>query len=81
MSIGIELGSKLTFLLAITNAIGLGLVASTCRCVMGKKLTAFLWSRKWYRKYYNVHCYFWYFLLLSVSLHLVFGLLTFGIPF
>jgi len=81
MLVGPELGFKLTFVLAITNAIGLGLVATTCRCVMGRKLTAFLWSRTWYRKYYNVHCYFWWFLLLSVSLHLVFGLLTFGIPF
>jgi len=79
--VSIELGTKMTFVLAITNAVGLALVLLTCRCVMGRRLTAFLWSRKWYRKYYNVHCYFWYFLILSVSLHVAFGLLTYGIPF
>ena len=81
MHISPDLGWKLGFVLGITNLVGLALVFFSCRCLMGNRLTAFFWSKTWYRTFYRFHCYFWWFLFLSVTLHAVLGLFVFGYPF
>ena len=81
MSINPELGARLTFVLAITNVIGLALVFFSCRCLIGNRVTASFSSKRWFRRFYGVHCYFWWFLFSSVLAHAVLALLTYGIPF
>ncbi len=74
------LGVKLVFYLGITNLIGLGLVFFTCRCMMGPKLTNWLWQYEKYRKFYNLHCYFWMLFFASVFVHALVAISTYGVP-
>lgn len=74
------LGIKLTFILGITNIIGISLVFLSCRCLMGKNLSKFLFKYDWYKKFYGYHCYYWWFFIISVLLHSLIALTTYGIP-
>ncbi|MEW6062946.1 MAG: hypothetical protein AB1571_01055 [Nanoarchaeota archaeon] len=75
------IGAKLVFVLGITNVIGLLLIYFSCRCRLGNSFFSKLIKKKWYEKFYNMHCYFWWFFFTSVVLHAIIALLTFGIPF
>nr|MBI4156539.1 hypothetical protein [Candidatus Woesearchaeota archaeon] len=74
-------GIRITFLLGITNLIGLFLVFFSCRCLIGHKIANKLYQKEWYRKFYNNHCYYWWFFFASVLLHTIFAFLVFGNPF
>jgi len=74
------LGAKLVFLLGITNIISLLLVALSCRCVGGARLSKALWKFSWYKRFYNLHCWYWRFFIASVLLHAVLAVYVFGNP-
>ncbi len=78
--IGPLLGARLSFILGITNIIGLLLVLGSCRCILGWQ-PKFLQSRKWFMSFYGYHCWYWRLFLLSVFLHALVSIATFGYPF
>lgn len=55
----------------ITNVIFLFLVLLSCRCMGSWGLVKF--QNEKYMKFYNLHCYFWYGLIISVVAHAVFA--------
>ncbi len=69
------LGLRLIFILGITNIIGLLLVLLSCRCIGSARL----FRHGWYKKFYNLHCYFWLLFIGSVLLHTTLAFLVFGI--
>lgn len=73
-------GPAATFILGITNLVFLFLTFFSCRCLMGKPLTEFLWKREWYKKFYVTHCWWWRFFFVSVALHSVIAIWTFSVP-
>lgn len=73
-------GARITFMLGITNIIGLFLVFFSCRCLMGSSLQKRLWQHDWYKKFYNAHCHYWKLFFISVLIHAVFAIIYFGIP-
>ena len=75
------LGAKIVFVLGITNIIALFLVFFSCRCLIGLNFVKKMWKYKWYQKFYNSHCYFWWFFFLSVLTHATLAILIFGNPF
>ena len=76
MVLDADLGVKLIFLLGLTNLISIGLIFLSCRCLAG----GFLSRYKWYPKFFNLHCYFWWIFIISVILHATIAFLVFGIP-
>ncbi len=80
MAFHLTFGPNLTFILGITNLVSLFLVFFTCRCLMGKRLTEFLWKHEWYKKFYTTHCYWWWLFFISVALHSIIAIWTFSIP-
>ena len=74
------LAAKLTFVLGITNILGLVLVLFSCRCILGWN-PQFLQNKKWFMAFYRLHCWYWRIFLLSVLLHVVLAFLSFGNPF
>jgi hypothetical protein len=78
----IALGVKMVYVLGVTNVIGLLLVLLSCRCIpMIGSLTAGLTKSKFYQSFYKYHCYYWMFFIISVILHAIVALLSFGFPF
>lgn len=75
------LGIKLVALFGLTNLICLGLVFFSCRCRLNHKLFNMLWKHSWYQKFYNLHCYFWWAFIISVTIHVTLVIMTFGFPF
>lgn len=75
------LSVRITFILGITNLIALALVAFSCRCIIGNKIADKLQNYSWYQKFYKKHCYYWWFLFVSVFFHAVFAIIAYGIPF
>lgn len=71
--------AKLVYVLGIVNLTGLALVLFTCRCTLGR--FSKLWNIKWYQKFYNLHCYYWWIFLISVFLHATLALIVYGNPF
>lgn len=74
------LGYKLTFILGIINIISLLLIIFSCKCLVGIKFLKRMWKYKIYQKYCRLHCYYWWIFLISVILHTIIALITFGIP-
>lgn len=75
------LAAKITYIFGIINIIGLLLVFFTCRCLMGKRITEFLWRRQWYQRVYQTHGIWWWVFFISVVLHIIFALIAYGNPF
>jgi hypothetical protein len=73
--------AKLTFILGATNIVGLILVFFSCRCLVSAGFISRMLERGWYRKFYNLHCYFWWLFIISVVLHAIIALSAYGIPF
>jgi hypothetical protein len=71
---------KLTFIFGITNIVSLLLVFFSCRCLVGVSFIKKMWKYAWYQKYYNLHCYFWWIFFISIILHTILALITFGNP-
>ena len=80
MAINPELATKIVYVLGWTNIIGLVLVLFSCRCIMNIKPEK-LSNSKLYVKFYNYHCYYWWFFIISVLLHAIFAITAFGNPF
>lgn len=74
-------GAKAAYVLGITNLVGLLLIFFSCRCLMGSRLAKRLWQFGWYRKFYSMHCYFWWLFFVSVAMHVVFAFAAYGNPF
>ncbi len=74
-------GAKAAYVLGITNLLGLLLVFFSCRCLMGSALAKRLWQHGWYRKFYSMHCYYWWLFFVSVALHAVLAIIAYGNPF
>ncbi|MBW2989067.1 hypothetical protein KY358_01980 [Candidatus Woesearchaeota archaeon] len=80
MAISTLTAAKISFILGITNIIGLLLVLGSCRCVIGirpEKLS----RSKAYSSFYRFHCQYWWFFIASVLMHSVFAITAFGNPF
>ncbi len=75
------LGVKLVYLLGITNIIGFLLIFFSCRCVGGIGSFSGLLSKKWFNRFYNYHCYYWWFFAISVLLHTALAFIVFGSAF
>jgi len=80
MSLNFILLQQIIFILGLINIISLFLVFFSCRCLMGKKITEFLWRSDWYKKFYKYHGYFWWIFFVSVIFHSVLALVVYGIP-
>ena len=74
-------GTKLVFVLGLTNVTALFLILSTCRCVPGVWRLTRLMNFPWYRRFFTFHCYFWYALGISVGAHAYVAWTTYGFPF
>lgn len=71
--------AQLVFILGITNLVSLLLVLFSCRCMLGTFVNK-LWKYEGYRKFYSLHCYFWWLFVISVILHAVLAIVVYGIP-
>ncbi|MAG47109.1 hypothetical protein CL617_00765 [archaeon] len=76
-----DFGVKLVFILGITNIIALFLVLLSCRCMGSVKIINYFWKYEWFKKFYSLHCYYWWLFVISVLLHAVFAFIVFGNPF
>lgn len=74
-------GIKLVYILGISNVVFLLLVLVSCRCMMGVQMFARLMQYSWYKRFYTLHCYYWWAFIISVVLHTFFAFMTFGNPF
>jgi len=72
--------AQIVFILGITNIISLFFVLLSCRCMLGTFVNK-LWKYEWYKKFYSLHCYFWWIFIISVIFHAVLAIITFGNPF
>jgi|TARA_Y100000310_G_scaffold141404_1_gene140868 hypothetical protein len=73
--------TQLIFIFGIINVISIILVFFSCRCLVGAKLVKRLWQYDWYKKFYKMHCYYWWLFIISVLLHTILAFYVFGIPF
>ncbi len=72
--------AKVGFILGLTNLIGLVLVLLSCRCMLRFGIFKNSLQQRFYQRFYNFHCYFWWFFIVSVALHAIFTLAAHGIP-
>ena len=73
--------AKASYTLGLTNLLGLFLVFFSCRCIMGSKLNQTLAKSSFYMKFYQYHCSYWWFFMVSVLLHGILAITAFGNPF
>ena len=81
MAIDPALGIRLIYLFGTINIIGLVLVLLSCRCMLGRKVFSRLMERDWYRRFFNLHCYYWWIFIISVLIHTFLAFQVFGNPF
>ena len=74
------MAARLLFALGIINVVTGVLVALTCRCIPGWRLTSGLMKHKGYQRFYRYHCYIWWIFWASVIAHAVFAIGVFGVP-
>jgi len=72
--------ARVTFALGITNIVTGVMVALTCRCIPGWKLTSGLKKRPGYQRFYKLHCYIWWAFWGSVIAHAIFAIGYYGTP-
>lgn len=75
-----SLGIKLIVLMGISNLIWLILVRLSCRCMLKHKFYTNWMKNKRFDAFFNLHCFFWLLLEISVLIHVTLVLLIFGIP-
>jgi len=68
-------------LLGIINLFFLVLIIFSCRCFLGTKIYLVLLQKRWFKKFYQYHCWYWWGLVVSVFFHTLFAFLIFGFPF
>ena len=78
--IDLNLGVKLVFILGIVNILSILLVFFSCRCLVGVKFVNKLWQYGWSKRFYSMHCYYWWVFITSVFLHTILAFLIFGNP-
>jgi hypothetical protein len=78
---GAAIDAKLGFILGVTNILGLLLVFFSCRCLVGAGFVKRMLQHRWYRRFYKLHCYYWWLFIVSVAAHAVFTLSLYGVPF
>ncbi|HJO02145.1 MAG: hypothetical protein QF655_00915 [Candidatus Woesearchaeota archaeon] len=75
-----DLGVKLIFILGIVNLFSIVLIFFSCRCLAGQKFTSRMMQYAWYKKFYAMHCYYWWIFIISVILHTALAFSAFGNP-
>jgi len=75
------LALKILFIFGLTNILFLLLLAFSCRCIGLHKITSKFLTYEKYRKFYNLHCYYWYGFFISVIIHTSLAFYLFGWPF
>lgn len=80
MSLNFILAQQIIFILGLVNLVSLLLVFFSCRCLMGKKITMFLWRSNLFKKFYRYHGYYWWIFFISVFFHSVLAIVVYGIP-
>lgn len=78
---GAATDARLGFIFGLINIVSLLLVFFSCRCLVGTGFIKRMLQRGWYRKFYNLHCYYWWLFIISVALHTIIALSTYGVPF
>lgn len=78
---GVAIAAKLGFIFGLINIIGLLLVFFSCRCLVGVGFLKRMLQHGWYRRFYNLHCYYWWLFIVSVALHTAIMLAIYGVPF
>jgi len=71
---------RLLFLFGVTNLCGIVLVLFSCRCIFSPGFISQMLRYKWYKKYYQRHCFYWWVLIVSAVLHTTLAFWIFGIP-
>jgi hypothetical protein len=61
----------------ITNIVFLLLVLFSCRCVAPFKITGKLLKHKGFRRFYDLHCYYWWGFIISVLVHTITAFIIF----
>ena len=74
-------GTKLIFVLGLTNLAVFFLILLMCRCVPRPWRLRRLMGLPFYRRLFACHCYFWYALGLSLGAHVYIAWTTYGWPF
>ena len=74
------LSAKIVYVLGISNIVFGLLILFSCRCMLGLVIGK-LMKYNWYRKFYSIHCWFWWLFIISVFLHAVLAIITYGNPF
>lgn len=80
MAIDPLIAAKAAYILGWMNIIGLVLVLLSCRCIMNIKPEK-LAKSKLYTKFYSLHCYYWWFFIISVLAHAILAISAYGNPF
>ncbi|MBI4295120.1 MAG: hypothetical protein HY669_03025 [Chloroflexi bacterium] len=75
------LATKVIFTLGIVNGVSLAALFLSCRCLVKLGPLAKLLKNNRFLKFYNIHCYIWIVLWLSVLTHIALGISLLGIPF
>jgi len=74
------LGIRLTYFFGILNLSILGLIFSTCRCMIGSRFVNDMLKRTWYKWLFDHHCWYWRLMAISLLSHMVLAYLSFGFP-
>jgi hypothetical protein len=73
---------KLVFVLGIVNLVSVILILFTCRCLPGLKIfSGKLMQNPFYKQIFKYHCYLWWIFGISVIVHAVFAIGSYGVPF
>ena len=80
MALNFILAQQIIFVSGLINVISLLFVFFSCRCLMGKRITKFLWKSDIYKKIYKYHGFFWWIFFISVSFHSILALIVYGVP-
>lgn len=78
---GGALDAQVIFLLGILNVLSMLAVFFSCRCLAGQKFVQAMMQKNWYRKFYSLHCYYWWLFFASVLAHTLLAFNVFGWPF
>jgi hypothetical protein len=72
--------ARTIFILGIVNLTLALLLFSSCRCVPGSRMGAWLMDRGPYKRFFRYHCHLWKVFWPSVAVHAFFALMSSGWP-
>jgi DMSO/TMAO reductase YedYZ heme-binding membrane subunit len=73
--------ARVIFVMGILNFLILLFLLSTCRCLPTARIGKNWLKNRRYQKIYKFHGYIWYFLAVSMAIHMFLAINYYGIPF